>query len=189
MNHIILDIETVPLDMEKYDTLPEEEKFKILNPIDSRIVAIGFKHEGVRTVIIDEDERILLEQFWKKFNDARTKTPGSIIVGFNITNFDLSFLTTRSFARNVQIVPFKLKHVIDIRDKLTAYKSGKTRGTLKDYANFLGIETDGTGAQVSDWWKNKEYDKIHMYLSRDLDMTEAIYTRAKELRILEIEKW
>ncbi len=189
MNHIILDIETAPLDFEKYGSLSDDDKLKLLNPIDSRIVAIGFYCDGLSNIFIDADERVLLQSFWEKFNDARTKSPGCIIVGFNIISFDIPFITARSFVNNVQITPFRIKHVIDLREKISAYRPGRVRGTLKDFAGFAGISSDENGSMVSGWWKNGEYEKIKVYLQKDLVMTEAVYARAKNLRILEIEKW
>ncbi|MBI4140120.1 ribonuclease H-like domain-containing protein [Candidatus Woesearchaeota archaeon] len=189
MNHIIIDIETAPLDFDKYGSLSDDDKLKLLNPIDSRIVAIGFHHDGLNNIFIDVDEKVLLQNFWEKFNDARTKSPGCIIVGFNIISFDIPFITTRSFVNNVQVTPFKIKHVIDLREKISAYRSGRVRGSLKDLAGFIGISSGENGSMVFEWWKSGEYEKIKLYLQKDLVMTEAVYQRAKDLRILEIEKW
>ena len=189
MNTIIVDIETAPLDMAEHEALPEDERFKLLNPIDSRIVAIGLRHGGETAIFMDEDERKLLESFWSEFNARRMRTPGSIIVGFNILHFDIPFLTSRSFINDVQITPFKLKHVIDVREKLNAYRSGKSRGSLKDYARALGDTPEDTGSKVAEWWKEKKFDEIKKYLSLDLEMTEHVFERAQKLRIVEIEKW
>ncbi len=43
MNEIILDIEVAPIKYEGYFELDNESKLKLLNPIDSKIVAIGIK--------------------------------------------------------------------------------------------------------------------------------------------------
>lgn len=187
-NYFILDIETAPLQLEVYEQLNEEERKSHLNPIDSKIVAIGLRSKNANTILMDDNEKRLLEHFWKKWNELRMG--GTPIVGFNITNFDLPFIVTRSFINNIKITPFTLKFVVDLREKVNAYRYGPSRGTLKDFGKALGIPEIGMdGSHIAMLWKNKEFEKIKSYLENDLLITDKMYQRMEETNILQINKW
>lgn len=140
MNYLYLDIETIPLDLKNYFEKDEEEKLKLLNPIDSRIIAIGVKQNNTpSTIFMHEDEKKILEEFWAYFKSFKTKNPVFRVVGFNIKSFDLSFLISRSFMNKVKISHFSLKEVFDLRDYLTCFRYGKSRGSLKDFGHSIGV--------------------------------------------------
>ncbi len=193
MDYFYVDIETVPFDQEKYLSLEEEERKKLLNPIDSRIVAIGVKKNTlVESILMGDDEASLLREFWSLLErKTGTNAQPYRIVGFNIKDFDLPFLVTRSFILNVTIVPFLLKDVIDIREQISAYKYGPTRGKLKEFAALLNIPVmeDIDGSQVAErYWKG-EMEKIQTYLRKDLEITQKMHARMMNLRIHEIGRW
>ena len=192
MANFYLDVETCPIDREQYEALDETERKKLINPIDSSIVAIGIKRDGHEIVILrDEDEAKMLREFWEAVAAFRKTAGTSRIVGFNIKDFDLPVLVTRSFINNVKIVPFNLKEVVDLREKLSAYKYGNVRGKLKEFAELIGMEIleDVDGSKVAELCWKGEWDKITAYLRRDIEITEAIHKRTVELRINEIERW
>ena len=114
---------------------------------------------------------------------------GAFIVGFNLLSFDLPFLVTRSFIHQVKILPFNLKSVIDLRDRISAYRYGNTRGTLKEFAALMGLETMGDGGQVAELCRQGDIDGLAKYLRNDLLITDEIFKRARDLNILGIEKW
>lgn len=189
MAYVVLDIETVPLDKKEYLKRDEEERKKLLNPIDSRIVAIGIKRQGEEPIVLaGSDEAEMLEAFWKEI--AKSKAAALKIVGFNVKDFDIPFLVTRSFVNNVEIVPFMLKDILDLREKLSAYKYGNVRGKLKEFADFLSIEKhemDGSMVAEEYWAGNTK--KIEAYLKKDLEITEAVYHRIVRLKIDKIDRW
>lgn len=190
MDYFYIDIETVPNDKEAYLALSEEGRKKLLNPIDSHIVAIGIKKNGVESQILySEDERAVLQGFWSTLSMAKG-TPFRM-VGFNIKDFDLPFLVTRSFLKGVKIHPFILKDVVDVREQLSAFKFGPTRGKLKEYAALVGtaIIDDMDGSQIAERYWNGEHSKIQEYLKKDLELTEVLHKRMIELRITEIARW
>lgn len=190
MPYIIIDIETIPLDRKEYESRTEDgERKKLLNPIDSRIVAIGMKKEGEEAkTFMDGDEAQILQKFWAEI--AKAKGPSLRIVGFNVKEFDVPFLVTRSFINNVEIVPFLLKEIIDIREKLSAYKYGNVRGKLKEFAGFINIEkADMDGGDVAPQYWSGNMKKIETYLRKDLEITEALYQRIMRLKIDRIERW
>lgn len=190
MTYLILDIETVPLEKKEYESREEDsERKKLLNPIDSRIVAIGIKKQGEETqVFMGSDEAELLQKFWKEV--AKHKSPSVKLVGFNVKDFDIPFLVTRSFINNVEIVPFLLKEIIDTREKLSAYKFGNVRGKLKEFAQFLNIrKVDMSGEDVAPIFWSGDLKRIEEYLRKDIEITEALYQRIVRLKIDKIERW
>ncbi|MDP2666036.1 MAG: ribonuclease H-like domain-containing protein [Candidatus Diapherotrites archaeon] len=192
MDFFYLDIETVPNDKELYLSLPEEGRKKLLNPIDSRIVAIGMKRkENEAQIFYGEDEKSILTQFWSALAESR-KTNGSYqLVGFNIKDFDLPFLVTRSFIQEVKILPFVVKEVVDVRESLSAFKYGHTRGKLKEYGALMGLSIidDIDGSRVAERYWAGEHAKIQEYLRKDLEITQAMHTRMKDLGITDILRW
>ena len=185
MTYFVIDIETVPLTQ----SASEEERLEKLNPIDSRIVAIGIRHDGVNKTW-HGDEKEILTDAWKHWNSIAMNNRFIKIVGFNVANFDLPFMTARSFILGVQIVPFVLKNVIDIRDKINAYRYGPSRGKLKEFAELLNLPVlDVDGGDVDALWQQKDYETLVKYLENDLEITDAMYQRLCELRIADVQKW
>jgi predicted PolB exonuclease-like 3'-5' exonuclease len=191
MEYFYLDIETVPNDKEAYLSEKEEGRKKLLNPIDSHILAIGIKKGGVESQILysGEDERSILQGFWSTL--AMSKGTPFRMVGFNIKEFDLPFLVTRSFLKGVKIHPFILKDVVDVREQLSAFKYGPTRGKLKEYAELLGMPTleEMDGSMVAEKYWGGEHQLIQEYLKKDLELTEFLHKRMIDLRISEIARW
>jgi hypothetical protein len=189
MAYIIIDIETIPVELEEYLKKNEEERKKLLNPIDSKIIAIGIKKEGEESkVLIGDNESEILSKFWNEIE--RAKTSNIKIVGFNIKDFDIPFIVTRSFINNIEIVPFMLKEILDIREKISAYKFGNVRGKLKEFADFLAIEKhEIDGSMIADEYRLGNLEKIGEYLKKDLEITEAVYHRIVRLKIDKIDRW
>ena len=188
-DYFVIDIETCPLDLENYKSLNEEERKKLINPIDSKIIAIGIRHNKQNKIFMGEEKQIL-EEFWKEWKNLRDKYHARVF-GFNITNFDIPSIVTRSLIHNVQIVPFIIKNnIVDLREKLSAYRYGETRGKLKDFAVSLGLDVkDINGSHIGDLCIEGKFDLIKDYLIHDLEITDALYQRVKETNILKIERW
>ena len=190
-NYFIVDIETVPIKLDAYESLPEEERKKLINPIDSKIIMIGLRHNGADRIFSEGGEKRILEDFWAEWRRIKQATGQFVfVVGFNLLSFDLPFITTRSFIHNVKIVPFVLKNIVDLRDKLSAHRYGRTRGTLKEFGALMGLgEAEMDGSQVAELYKKGELQKLVEYLKNDLKVTDEMFKRARELGILEIQKW
>ena len=188
-DYFIVDIETYPINPEEYEKLDEEGKKKLLNPIDSKIVAIGIRYGNQDIIIQNENEKQILEDFWTKWRTIK-KGRALNIVGFNIKDFDIPFIVTRSFIHNVIISPFTVKYLIDLREKVSAYRYGQTRGKLKEFGHFMGLDgLDTDGSDVFELYKKKDYEGIANYLKIDLSITDKMHKRIKDTRILEIERW
>ena len=188
--YFVIDIETCPLDLDNYEKLTEEERKKLINPIDSKIIAIGIRHKDKNIVFQGDDEKKLLEDFWLEWKTIKKGSQLIKVVGYNIKNFDLPFLVSKSFINNVTISSFFLKEIIDLFEKVNAFRYGNCRGTLKEYSTFMGIPDIGMdGSGVADLYKQGETEKIKSYLENDLFITDKMYIRMKELNILQIERW
>ena len=186
---IIIDIETAPLNFELYFSLVEEERLKMLNPIDSKIIAIGIRHNSENYIFSGNDEKKILEDFWSELSSMRKGDDSVKIVGFNIADFDMSFLTTRSFINGVAISPFKLKNLVDLREKISAYRH-KPKGRLRDFAKILGItHMNGDGKDIAELARNGDMISIQKHLEGDLITTEELLKRANELNITKTERW
>jgi len=189
-NYFIVDVETCPIDLENYNSLNDEEKLKLLNPIDSKIIALGIRYKSKNIVFIDDDERKILENFWNEWRRIKQENQSNILVGFNVIKFDIPFIVTRSFINNVEIVPFTLKYIVDLKEKINAYRYGKSRGKLSEYGRFLGFEVSNIdGSQIARLWNENKIEDIKEYLRKDLEITEQLLIRARETKIININKW
>lgn len=189
-NYFIVDIETCPLNLENYSSLSEEERLKLLNPIDSKIVALGIRYKNKNMIFMDSDEKKILESFWSEWKRIKQENENNFLVGFNVTKFDIPFIVSRSFINNVEIVPFMLKSIVDLKEKINAYRYGKTRGRLSEYGKFLGLKISSIdGSHVATLWKENKITEIKEYLINDLEITEQLLIRAKETKIIHIGRW
>jgi len=188
-NYFIVDIETCPIDLENYFSLDEEERIKKLNPIDSKIVAIGVRVKGENKLFFG-DEKEILTKFWEEWKRLRQEHSDTFLVGFNVTNFDIPFIVSKSFVHDIEIVPFSLKSILDVKDKINAYRWGKTRGKLKEYGELLGMDVLGMdGSQIPELCKNNDWETIKKYLSKDLEITDKLFERAKSTGIIHISRY
>lgn len=197
MNYLYLDIETCPIDQELYESLEDEEaKLKLLNPIDSRIVAIGLKYSDSKDTIIlqDDDEKKLLEEMWLTISKLRGNGTNLRIVGFNILSFDMSFIITRSFINKVNVLPISGNEIIDLRDFISFFRYGKTRGGLKDFGRAMGIELDENEAKDISrlcFQEDKADGKrqIDKYLRKDIELTESMHKQMISLGIDKLRRY
>jgi uncharacterized protein YprB with RNaseH-like and TPR domain len=189
VDFLVIDIETVPVDIAASKLLTEEERKKKLNPIDSKIVAIGLMSADATWVQSGDDEAALLREMWMRWDAFRRANPGAPIVGFNHASFDMPFVVTRSFLNNVPIIPFSTRQLVDIRHKLAAYAYGEQRGKLKELAELTGFKTlDVDGSDVTRLWE-EDREKLEEYLTRDLEITRALYERLVALNIDKIQRF
>jgi len=190
-SYLVLDIETAPLlPFEDYEQLDQEHKQKLMNPHDSRVVAVGLRFEGNDHLLSGDREKDILQRFWHQLRELFQKDRFLFLVGFNISDFDFPFLITRSCIHNVAIVPFSPKNIIDLRDKINAYRYGRSRGTLKEFANHLGIPLHSiTGDDIASLAAKKDFAAIESYLLKDLEITDALLKRVKETGIIHLTRY
>ena len=111
-------------------------------------------------------------------------------MGFNVTNFDIPFIVARSFINNIEIVPFSLKSVLDVKEKINAYRYGKSRGKLEEYGRLIGVGVlNIDGSMVPRLFKDNDWETLKKYLLKDLEITDKLFERAKSTGIIHISKY
>jgi hypothetical protein len=73
--YMVVDIETCPINPENVKDLPEEDQKKLINPVDSKIVAIGMRVNGTNTIFFSEDEKTMLQDFWLEWKTTKKRQP------------------------------------------------------------------------------------------------------------------
>src|SRR3989338_2907632 len=159
---LLLDIESVPLNREVYEKLTPEERKKLINPIDSKVIAIGLKTSSSENLLFGPETEILAT-FWKFLHEWKRNNEG-VISGFNIKQYDLPFLITRSFVNNIKITPIALSDVLDLREVLSFFRYGRTRGTMKDFARALSLPSSDDGEKIAEWYFSDNEKHIKKYL-------------------------
>lgn len=187
--YLVIDVETVPLDLAVYFEEEEDTRTDHLNPIQSKIIAAGIRSGNRSEIFMGEDESHILTQFWEEWSAIRRGDRDIKIVGFNIAKFDMPMLTSRSFQNNVTVSPFLLKDLIDLRERISAFQ-WRPKGTLQDYAEAIGLTPNtGGGENVAFWYRDGDLDAIRAHLMEDLEVTDEVFRKAHELGITRIDKW
>lgn len=192
---IIIDLETAPLIFDRTTKIDEEtgEKKDIgaLSPITGKITAIAWLVVGTGFEpfsVCSTDETALLTKFWQAItNTAQEHTLR--FVGFNIKQFDMHFLLVRSLACNVKICSFSRRHLVDLREILTAGNTYMKKGTLGDYAQILQIPSkfqNLDGENATQLFKNGQLDMLKRYVEQDVIITYELYKRMEQLHMLSI---
>jgi predicted PolB exonuclease-like 3'-5' exonuclease len=160
-----MDIETIldeGLARQVFGLLPEathEEVRQQLIPICIALIDVDYETCKVlnATVLDSEDERSLLQQFWKIFKFRKGNPIRSTLIHFNGRGFDLPVLFYRS-----------LKHRIP----------------LNVVSKMLGLpgKTDVEGSQVEDLYARKERAKIRDYCMQDTLGTYYIWLTLRLIR-------
>lgn len=199
---VFLDAETLPperddpLVREKYpDCTDEEFRSLALKPEYGRLLCLGIliERDGVvtsrgvlgrdrETGRFHLDEARLLRAFWKLVRDFNDRH--DLLIGFNLLDFDLHFICTRSVIRRVRPsidVCFARYRQRPVFDCMWAFTHWRHRISLDDLAKVLSLESpkqDGTdGSRVYDLFVAGRHQEITDYVMRDCECTRAIYRR------------
>ena len=159
-----------------------------LDPLNSRLVAIGIGHKDEIKIITNDDEEQMLNEFWGFVNvNAIDK-----IVGFNV-GFDWLFLKLRSLKYGLKIKHFaNYTGRIDLRTILNGNKYAK--GKLTDYCKFFELdvpEDDLKGDAVPTLWEqytmgdNNALEEIKKHLGYDIERTLKLYELIKNCGLIE----
>ena len=199
---VFLDAETLPPD--ESDPLPgdesasrTEEEFRqlALNPQFGKILCIGLIVERDGEVVtrgvlgrdratgrFHLDEARILRAFWKLVRDFDERR--DLLIGFNVLDFDLHFICTRSVIRRVRPsidVCFARYRQRPVFDCMWAFTHWRHRISLDNLAKVLGLESpkqDGVdGSRVYDLFVEGRHQEIADYVMRDCACTRAIYRR------------
>ena len=107
-----------------------------------------------------------------------------LLIGFNLLDFDLHYICTRSVIRRVRPsidVCFARYRQRPVFDCMWAFTHWRHRIKLDDLARVLGLESpkqDGMdGSRVYDLFVEGRHQEIADYVMRDCECTRAIYRR------------
>jgi len=122
-----------------------------LSPITGRVLAIGVFDGTDHTLHHGDDEKTVLEQFWRDYPAVGHPTR---LIGHNIFNFDLPFLVRRSWKHGIA-VPSDIRQgrywSTRFVDTMDAWGMGtRELVSLKNLSAFLGVgEKTGSGADFA----------------------------------------
>ena len=202
MLRIYLDLETIPPDRndpsvgEKLANCTEEDYRNLsLDGDYGRILCIGLIVEKDGQVIrrgtlgrdrntgkFHLDEARILRSFWKLlqgFNPRR-----DLLIGFNLLDFDLHFICTRSVIKrvrpsyNICFARFRSSPVFDVMWEFTHWRR---KISLHEVARVLGLESSKQngvdGSRVYDLYVAGRHQEIADYCLKDVELTRAAYYR------------
>ncbi|MBO8179854.1 MAG: ribonuclease H-like domain-containing protein [Archaeoglobus sp.] len=164
---IILDIETTGL-----------------NPLEDEIVAVGMRTPSALEVHTAEDntERALVEHILLELS----RWPNPVLVGYNITGFDLPFLTARGLKHSLPVHVLRDCYRIDLMHIVQRYLLTNRRYCkLSEIASFLDIrvEDDVTGADVPELVRQGRWDEVEDHCRKDVETTYRLFRRLQELAL------
>jgi len=153
-----------------------------LSAITGEVLAVGFKTQD-KLAILHRDKRNeidIIEAFWDKVVDC-TKT-GRRLIGFNIYDFDLTFMIRRSWYHRVEIPAgicdppqyYWNDVFIDLRHRWACSRYAKfEKGKLDQIGRFLtGRGKTSTGDKFAALYSNESTrGEALKYLATDLEIT------------------
>jgi DNA polymerase elongation subunit (family B) len=152
----------------------------------ARIVAIGWKCDGLTETLLAKDEvqeRELLGKLWDAFFAGRRMDDWHVAVTFNGMGFDLPLLMRRSLylgvaAPKLQLDRYKHPHVVDLMAMLSLDGRLKYHG-LQFYANRFGIPVnDGiSGSEIAQAVADGKWDLVQRHCASDVETTYALANR------------
>ncbi len=176
LHSVILDIETTGLD-----------------PFSDRIVVIGvLKGKDVR-VFTDEEESKILRDFYDYILDDEDPLRTQVLIGYNIQNFDIPFITARTLKWGYLVEAGLLRRMYraDLMTIVTRYLNTKNRNlSLRAVAEFFDIEVsdDVSGADVPRLWEERNFGPIIKHCLSDLSVTGQVFERLRYLVEHNIER-
>ncbi len=143
------------------------------NAMTDRVLCIGTHYNHMINVIIDEDEKKVLQEFWNMITEEDE------IITFNGDGFDIPFLIKRSLINNIKIK--KIGKSIDLKKVANSFFFSYNKfekGKLCDWAEIMGmkVETEN-GSNMPQYYKDKMWTVIKDHCKEDTIITKALYDR------------
>ena len=171
---VVVDIETVSLDA--------TDDQGALNAMKGRVVCIGMLVDDsialTETAFAGENEHSIISEFWSALK------PNDLLVGHNVLDFDLPFLQQRSWILGIKpnftfdTRRYYTKDVIDTLQLWTNWTGNKKGVTLDGLGKVLGCgRKTGEGANVAQWWAQRDIDRIKKYCLDDVRLAYRVYCR------------
>ena len=106
-----------------------------------------------------------------------------MIVTWNGKMFDIPFLMTRFILSEPEMF-YDIKEFLEIKH-IDLQEVTFKRVSLDDMASLLGIENKiGNGLQAIELAKNKQWNELKKYCMKDVEITEKVFLKLKELGVL-----
>lgn len=159
-----------------------------LSPLTGSVAMVGLLQSPLQPNINDGLKRDSESQVvaWALDAMAILLNEGTAVVGFNCFSFDLPFLIKRAWKLGVHVPPnirrryhgrvYWNENLIDLREEWLMGERAPAKGTssLDAVAKFLGLPPKlGSGKDFA----GLNLDERRAYLTRDLEVTEALYRR------------
>jgi predicted PolB exonuclease-like 3'-5' exonuclease len=159
-------------------------------PICIALIDVDYETSKVvnATVLDSDDERSLLQQFWRIFRYRRGTPIRSTLIHFNGRGFDLPVLFYRSLKHRIPVVTwersrytFESSH--DLCDDLSDF-GAVSRPSLNVVSKMLGLpgKTDIEGSQVEELYASNEKPRIRDYCMQDTLGTYYIWLTLRLIR-------
>ncbi len=164
---IILDIETTGL-----------------NPLEDEIVAVGMRAPNGLEVHTAENnlERGLIDRVLVELS----RWPNPVLVGYNITGFDLPFLMARGLKHSLPVHVLRDCYRIDPMHVVQRYLlTNRKYCKLSEIASFLGIddEDDVTGSDIPELVRQGRWEEVRTHCAKDVETTYRLFRRLQELAL------
>ena len=155
-----------------------------LSAITGRILVIGVLHPFQdEPMYFEGNEKDLLTAFWTHYRERGKGDQVAALpwVGFNIKQFDMPFLTRRSWVHGVKVPPvftdrgYLLPHFIDVRETWCC-GDRQAEGSLDVIARLMGLPGKPGGMTGADFARVYAEDKPKAlaYLKYDLTTTRTL---------------
>lgn len=201
MKRLFLDIETLPAEGEKIETIKKvwedirkkkdwtikkgENDFETFFRNTSfqgefgRILCLGYAINDEKAECLVGDEKTILTKFWQIAQDA------SVFVGHNVMDFDLRFIYKRSIIHNIRPsrdLSFARYRSEPIFDTMKEWEKWGANGiSLHRLSIALGVtspkEEGIDGSQVYDYFLAGKTAEIAEYCKRDVEATRQVYKK------------
>ena len=164
---------------------------------DEKIILAGFLRDETRyeESSLREDVEPVFFSEWKEGNEEKVLISSrafveqmlrdhrfTVVVGFNILRYDIPLLVARAADYKVPVVDhskmwYNTRTMDYLQILLPANRNlfkGLRLDRIVEKAKELGLdppEPYGTGADIPEWHRSKQYDKILLHCTRDLQIT------------------
>lgn len=151
-----------------------------LSPLTGRILAIGYLSTDTDALALDiGDEEPMLRRFWKQYE--KCKSEGRLLVGHNITAFDVPFIIRRSWIHGMSIPAGviernRIDHKVFVDTMHTWSCGNREMISLDSLCRAFGVQgkPEGVdGSMFADLLK-ADREKAEYYLTNDLNMTVRV---------------
>ena len=189
MNHLVIDIETVPMDI-KDEAIREylmdkqiSREMRCFDPLYSKIICICLKPKDKGTITLSgDDEGKLLKEFWDIAKEH------NLFITHNGYGFDVPFIMIRSVINQIKNTikintnKFSMENSNHFDTMLFFSQNIFTNPRLDIIAKTLGIDIGDnrfTGADVERLYKEGRMDEVIRHCKEDIEITEKVYLFVK----------